>query len=86
LRPAAREAAQRVVRDVVRAWPQECVVAWVEWHISLDEWRGFAWIAGNGVSQTCCFDEDGSLGNHSPLDWMAGRLVDLDSALLPPQA
>lgn len=37
LRPEASDSAHLVVRAAVRAWPQEWVVACVEWHISLDE-------------------------------------------------
>lgn len=46
-RPIATDSAHRVTMAAVRAWPQEWAVAWVVWHISLNEvsfrcecWRG----------------------------------------------
>jgi hypothetical protein len=48
LRPVASDSAHRVMRAAVRAWPHECMVAWVVWHISSDFAETSLWLLERG--------------------------------------
>lgn len=65
LRPVASDSAHLDVIDAVRAWPQACVVAWVVWHISLDERRLLGLDYWREVRQSSASNAESLLGNHS---------------------